>query len=193
MPLELQVVPEELRTSVFAFDKCITGALGAVAAPLVGLLAQRVFGGSGILDQTAVSDVATAASRAEAAQKNVHNARALENSLLWVMVAAMLLRCLIYGGLYWTLPRDRLAVARAKQDAEAKAAPETELAKGLTGKGGQSSSGGSSRRAVSEAGSMQRWSSDLPEQVARSSMSKASPKMVRYCSEPLRAGSESHV
>ena len=35
--LHVQVVPEELRTSVFAFDKCLTGALGALAAPLVGV------------------------------------------------------------------------------------------------------------------------------------------------------------
>lgn len=39
-----QVVPEAVRTSVYAFDKCIIGALGAVTTPLAGLLAEKVFG-----------------------------------------------------------------------------------------------------------------------------------------------------
>lgn len=40
----MQVVPEAVRTSVYAFDKCIIGALGAASTPLAGLLAERVFG-----------------------------------------------------------------------------------------------------------------------------------------------------
>ena len=31
-----QVVPEAIRTSVYAFDKCIIGAIGAVTTPLAG-------------------------------------------------------------------------------------------------------------------------------------------------------------
>ena len=38
--------------------------------------------------------------------RNVHNAMALENALLWLMIAAMLLRAAVYGALYFTLPRD---------------------------------------------------------------------------------------
>ena len=35
----LQVVPVKLRASAYAFDACISGAFGAAAAPLVGLIA----------------------------------------------------------------------------------------------------------------------------------------------------------
>ena len=37
-------MPEAVRTSVYAFDKCVTGALGALSTPLAGVLAERVFG-----------------------------------------------------------------------------------------------------------------------------------------------------
>lgn len=40
----MQIVPESVRTSVYAFDKCITGALGALSTPLAGVLAERAFG-----------------------------------------------------------------------------------------------------------------------------------------------------
>ena len=39
-----QIVPESIRTSVYAFDRCITGAIGAAFTPLAGILAERVFG-----------------------------------------------------------------------------------------------------------------------------------------------------
>ena len=38
----LQVIPDDLRSSAYAFDKGITGLLGALAAPLVGIAALSV-------------------------------------------------------------------------------------------------------------------------------------------------------
>jgi hypothetical protein len=43
-PCFLQIVPEAVRTSVYAFDKCIIGAIGALSTPLAGVLAEKVFG-----------------------------------------------------------------------------------------------------------------------------------------------------
>ncbi|KAK9916592.1 hypothetical protein WJX75_004633 [Coccomyxa subellipsoidea] len=107
-----EVLPENLRSSGYAFDKGVTGLLGALAAPLVGLLAEKVWHGHGITDSTAAAaDNATDASSLQASYaKNIYNARALENALLSVMIAAMGLRAIVYGFLYFTLPRDRAAV-----------------------------------------------------------------------------------
>lgn len=38
-----QVVPESLRSSIYAFDRCFEGAISALSAPLVGLVAERWF------------------------------------------------------------------------------------------------------------------------------------------------------
>ena len=39
----VQVVPEGLRSSIYAFDRCFEGAISALSAPLVGLVAERWF------------------------------------------------------------------------------------------------------------------------------------------------------
>lgn len=61
--------------------------------------------------------------------RNVHNAMALENALLWLMIAAMLLRAAVYGALYFTLPRD----ARRVKENQAPPKPRDPEAE-LTGK-----------------------------------------------------------
>lgn len=33
---------------MYAFDKCIAGAVGALGAPLIGVLSERIFGFKGV-------------------------------------------------------------------------------------------------------------------------------------------------
>ena len=43
-PVFAEIVPPHLRNMIYAFDRCFEGAIAACAAPLVGLLAEKVFG-----------------------------------------------------------------------------------------------------------------------------------------------------
>jgi hypothetical protein len=47
-PIFAEVVPQELRTLVYAFDRCFEGALSALGAPLVGVAAERLFNFQGV-------------------------------------------------------------------------------------------------------------------------------------------------
>ena len=62
-------MPEHLRSTVYAFDRCFEGAVGATAAPLVGLVAERTFGFSGTLGQSVDGAQAEALSNARALGK----------------------------------------------------------------------------------------------------------------------------
>jgi hypothetical protein len=91
-----QIVPESIRTSVYAFDRCITGAIGAAFTPLTGILAERLFGftrnsrpGGGAVPPAVPGGHPSAAANAAHYAENVVNARALENGLVWVMLVPM--------------------------------------------------------------------------------------------------------
>jgi hypothetical protein len=99
-PLRTQVVPESVRTSAYAFDKCIAGAIGAFGAQICGLLAERLFGyhtkaraGHDCEPQSAHSAHESAAQWAE----NLNNARALENGLMWMTIVTLAMKFCVYG------------------------------------------------------------------------------------------------
>ena len=44
IPIFAEIVPPLLRNLIYAFDRCFEGAIAACAAPLVGVLAEKMFG-----------------------------------------------------------------------------------------------------------------------------------------------------
>jgi hypothetical protein len=76
-------------------------SIAACAAPVVGLLAERVFGFTGVLNEDSLKDSTVRA----------HNAAALGSSLLACMTVPWSLCLLAYSALHWFYPRDK---ARAK-------------------------------------------------------------------------------
>jgi hypothetical protein len=69
---------------------------------VVGLLAERVFGFTGVLTDDALKDE----------QLRMHNAAALGSSLLACMTVPWALCLLAYSALHWFYPKDR-AMAKA--------------------------------------------------------------------------------
>jgi len=92
-----EIVPEQLRSAVYAFDRSFEGAVGATAAPLVGLVAEKVFGYHGSLGQAVVPDPAA----------TLANARALGNSMLILLLVPWGLDFCFYCFLYFTIQADR--------------------------------------------------------------------------------------
>ena len=92
-----EIVPEQLRSAVYAFDRSFEGAVGATAAPLVGLVAEKVFGYHGSLGQEVAPDPAV----------TLANARALGNSMLILLLVPWGLDFIFYSFLYFTIDKDR--------------------------------------------------------------------------------------
>jgi len=92
-PIFAEIVPEKARTMVYALDKCFESVLGSFGSPLVGILAERVFG----------YQPGTPGKSAEADRKN---ADALSRAI-FSEIAGPFICCLTYTTMYWTYPADR--------------------------------------------------------------------------------------
>lgn len=110
-PMFAEIVPASKRSLIYAFDRCFEGALAACAAPLVGAVAERVFGYDAARAVTAAADATGA---------DAGNADALGRSLVCCLCVPWVLCFLIYFGLYWTYPADR---ARLKSGPAAELQP----------------------------------------------------------------------
>lgn len=84
-----------------AHNRSFENSVAACAAPVVGLLAERVFGFTGVLNDEALRD----------SELRAHNAAALGSSLLACMTVPWTMCLLAYSALHWFYPKDR-AIAK---------------------------------------------------------------------------------
>ncbi|KAI5079268.1 hypothetical protein GOP47_0004747 [Adiantum capillus-veneris] len=97
-PIFAEIVPQKMRTSIYALDRSFESLLASFAPPLVGILAEDVFGYVVSAPQT---------SEATSRMPDTENARALGKALFVAFGVPFTFCCLLYSILYWTYPRDR--------------------------------------------------------------------------------------
>lgn len=88
-PMFAEVVPTKHRTMIYAFDRAFEGSFSSVAAPLVGILSEQMFG----YDDTA--------------RASLPKALALSKGLLTMMAVPFGVCCLCYTPLYKYFRLDR--------------------------------------------------------------------------------------
>lgn len=94
-PIFAEIVPEKSRTSIYALDRSFESVLSSFAPPIVGILAQRLYGYKPV--PSGSENIAT----------DRKNASSLAKALYPSIAIPMALCCLIYSFLYSTYPRDR--------------------------------------------------------------------------------------
>ncbi|KAF3445801.1 hypothetical protein FNV43_RR10978 [Rhamnella rubrinervis] len=104
-PIFAEIVPEKSRTSVYALDRSFESVLSSFAPPVVGLLAQHVYG---------YKPISKGLSASEEIATDRGNAAALAKALYAAIGIPMALCCFIYSFLYFTYPRDK---ERARMEA----------------------------------------------------------------------------
>ncbi|XP_027148367.1 uncharacterized protein LOC113748956 isoform X2 [Coffea eugenioides] len=94
-PIFAEIVPEKSRTSIYALDRSFESILSSFAPPVVGLLAQYIYGFKPVPEGSL--QIAT----------DRENATSLAKALYTTIGIPMALCCFIYSFLYRTYPRDR--------------------------------------------------------------------------------------
>ncbi|XP_060194128.1 uncharacterized protein LOC132623398 isoform X2 [Lycium barbarum] len=92
-PMFAEVVPSKHRTMIYAFDRAFEVSFSSFAAPIVGILAEKLYG----YDTKSVDPVLG----------STKEALALSKGLFSMMVLPFGLCCLFYTPLYWTFKKDR--------------------------------------------------------------------------------------
>ncbi|KAK9113169.1 hypothetical protein Scep_020688 [Stephania cephalantha] len=93
-PMFAEVVPVKHRTTIYAFDRAFEGSFSSLAAPVVGILSEKIYGYN-----PKSANLASSGSSREAF--------ALSRGLLSMMAVPFGLCSLFYSPLYWTFRRDR--------------------------------------------------------------------------------------
>ncbi|CAL9241088.1 unnamed protein product [Arabidopsis halleri] len=97
-PIFAEIVPEKSRTSVYALDKSFESILSSFAPPVVGILAQHVYG---------YKPIPEGSSRSAEIATDRENAASLAKALYTSIGIPMAACCFIYSFLYRTYPLDR--------------------------------------------------------------------------------------
>ncbi|XP_059432378.1 uncharacterized protein LOC132165722 [Corylus avellana] len=97
-PIFAEIVPEKSRTSIYALDRSFETILASFAPPVVGILAQHVYG---------YKPVPKGSSNSVEIETDRENAASLAKALYTAIGVPMAICCFIYSFLYCTYPRDR--------------------------------------------------------------------------------------
>ncbi|XP_019710088.1 uncharacterized protein [Elaeis guineensis] len=97
-PIFAEIVPERSRTSIYALDRSFESILASFAPPVVGILAEHVYG---------YKPVSNGSGEGTAVETDKENATSLAKALYIAIAIPMSLCCSIYSFLYCTYPRDR--------------------------------------------------------------------------------------
>ncbi|CAL5365402.1 unnamed protein product [Camellia sinensis] len=97
-PIFAEIVPERSRTSIYALDRSFETIISSFAPPVVGILAQHVFG---------YKPIRKGSTGSEEIETDRENAAPLAKALYTAIGFPFVICCLIYSFLYCTYPRDR--------------------------------------------------------------------------------------
>ncbi|CAL9753166.1 unnamed protein product [Musa acuminata subsp. burmannicoides] len=103
-PIFAEIVAEKSRTSIYALDRSFESVLSSFAPPVVGILAEHVYG---------YKPVSYGPNESSSVETDRENAASLAKALYTAIAFPMSLCCFIYSFLYCTYPRDR---ERARMD-----------------------------------------------------------------------------
>mmetsp|Transcript_21506 Transcript_21506/g.51310 ORF Transcript_21506/g.51310 Transcript_21506/m.51310 type:complete len:506 (+) Transcript_21506:414-1931(+) len=103
-PVFSEIVPEHIRSMIYAYDRCMEVAIAACATPVVGLIAENFYGYEGPVAprQTDSGNVTDFGS-----DRHSHNAEALGNALLISLLVPWTFTLVCYGLLFNSYPKDK--------------------------------------------------------------------------------------